>query len=284
MCLRLAVSSELQEILVLAKSLAQKVGEQVRSSVENKADFAVQHKGVRDLVTEIDLWAEEEIFRGVSERFSEHVVVGEESAGRLVRESGSTLEEISSSGTCWFIDPIDGTTNFVNLLPHACISIGVVRDREKIAGVVYDPFANELFSALRGQGAMLNDKPIEIGSKERLIEALIGTSFPDRDQSCFELYTAGHSRLIASCRKLRVLGSAALDLCWVACGRLDSYINVNLKPWDVAAASLIVEEAGGKLSNIEAGHEGGYSIFDSSILAANEALSIVLHKELKNAT
>lgn len=201
----------------------------------------VDKKGEIDLVTEVDI-AVERYFRDlVAQRFPDHQILGED-----LQESEAERQPLP--GYCWVFDPVDGTTNYAHGLPIFCASLGLEIDGRVEIGAVYDPTRRELFTAERGQGARLNGVPLRVSATAAVSEALLVTGFPYdvRRHGSEILDLFGH--FIARSRAVRRLGSAALDLCYVAAGRLDGYWESKLKPWDTCAGALIVEEAGGRVT------------------------------------
>jgi myo-inositol-1(or 4)-monophosphatase len=220
------VSKELDTAL----SAARKAGEVLRSR------FGTEHKityeGEVDLVTEVDAEAERVIREELLGTFPTH--------GMLAEEGGELAGE---EGTRWIVDPLDGTANYAHGLSIFCVSVALERSGEVVLGVVHDPMGEETFVGERGRGATLNDQPIEVSDTDELIHALIATGFPyDRSEMPEALELFG--RLAATTRGMRRLGSAALDLCYVASGRIDGYYERGIWPWGLAAGSVIVEEAG----------------------------------------
>lgn len=203
---------------------------------------SVSHKGVVDLVTECDLRCEERIRAILGAAFPEIPVVGEERGGDV------------ASPTRWIVDPIDGTTNFVHGFPSYAVSIGLTVDDEPHVGVIHDPVRGQTFRATRGHGAFCNDRPIRVSETRSLDHALCASGFAyDRRQKA-DFYLAFVAEVLRRARGFRRAGSAAMDLAWVAQGTIDAYWEFNLKPWDVAAGLLLVEEAGGRVSPIP-GHD-----------------------------
>ena len=225
------MTSELEAALSAARS----AGEVLRAGFGT--EHAITYKGEVDLVTEIDEEAERVIREELLGAFSTY--------GMLAEEGGELAGE---EDTRWIVDPLDGTTNYAHGLPIFCVSIGLERAGEVVLGVVHDPMREEIYVAERGGGATLNGEPIKVSDTGELIQALIATGFPyDRAEMPEALELFG--RFAATTRGMRRLGSAALDLCYVASGRLDGYYERGIWPWDLAAGSLILEEAGGKLTN-----------------------------------
>ncbi len=218
--------------------------------------FTIASKtGLNDLVTQADNEAEDEIIKVIRQQFPEHFILSEE-AGELTTESNIK----------WIIDPIDGTVNFAHGIPICCVSIGVEQDGEMILGVVYNPFMNEFFFAEKGKGATLNDKKISVSTKSDLGTSCLVTGFPyaylDMPNGPLQVF----EKMIRQGIPVRRLGSAALDLCWVAAGRFDGFYEHNLKAWDSAAGFLIVEEAGGMVTDFSGNY---YSPYQPSIAATN---------------
>jgi myo-inositol-1(or 4)-monophosphatase len=205
-------------------------------------DVRVDKKGAIDLVTEIDLQIEREFRVMIAERFPEHVVLGEEFESRGDREATTPF--------CWVFDPIDGTTNYAHGLPVFCSSLALEIDGALAVGAIYDPTRRELFTAERGQGAWLNGRPLKVSSADTLIDALLVTGFHYGIQRDPEELVSLFREFITKAQAVRRLGSAALDLAYVAAGRFDGYWESKIQPWDVAAGALIVEEAGGQVTTV----------------------------------
>jgi myo-inositol-1(or 4)-monophosphatase len=200
-------------------------------------EMRVDKKGAIDLVTEIDLQIEREFRAMVAERFPSHVVLGEEFSGAEERHQ---VAEFS-----WVFDPVDGTTNFAHGLPIFCSSLALEVHGQPIVAAIYDPTRRELFTAQRGRGAWLNGAPLRVSSAETLMDALLCTGFPYTVQQKPDELIGLFGHFLAISRAVRRLGSAAIDLCYVAAGRLDGFWEQRLNPWDISAGALIVQEAGG---------------------------------------
>lgn len=218
--------------------------------------FTINSKSnINDLVTQADKESEEAIFEVIRSDYPDHYILSEE-AGDLKMDSNIK----------WIIDPIDGTVNFANGIPICCVSIGVEVDGKMILGAVYNPFMNEFFFAERGRGATLNENKIRVSDKDDLLRSCLVTGFPysylDVPNGPLEVF----EKLIRSNIPIRRLGSAALDLCWVAAGRFDGFYEHKLNAWDSAAGFLIVEEAGGKVTDFSGDY---YSPYQPQILATN---------------
>jgi myo-inositol-1(or 4)-monophosphatase len=219
-------------------------------------EFKVSNKeGVNNLVTEADHASEKAIFEVIKKYYPDHQLLGEES-GAITHDS--TYK--------WIVDPIDGTVNFANGIPLNCVSIGIEKEGEIILGAVYNPHMNEFFLAEKDCGATLNDKPIKVSKQNKVIHACLVTGFPytyiNTPNGPLEVF----AKFIQKGVPVRRLGSAAIDLCWVAAGRLDGFYEHKLEPWDSAAGFLIVKEAGGKVT-----HFNGepYSVYQHSLVATN---------------
>jgi len=225
--------------------------------------FKVTNKeGINNLVTEADHAAEKAIIDVIQLHFPDHFILSEE-----------TGEIKTDSPYKWIIDPIDGTVNFANGIPICCVSIALEKDEEMILGAVYNPFLNELFFAQKGSGAYLNDKKISVSTKDAVIKSCLVTGFPytylDSPNGPLQVF----EKLIRQGIPVRRLGSAAIDLCWVAAGRFDGFYEHKLQAWDSAAGFLIVAEAGGTITDFEG---NPYSPYQPHILATNGKI----HQEL----
>ncbi|MCL6479657.1 MAG: inositol monophosphatase [Peptococcaceae bacterium] len=196
-----------------------------------------------DLVTEVDRQSQSIILEGLGSAFPGHRLVAEEDF------SGEDL--VLDDRPVWFVDPLDGTTNFVFGIPLCTVSVALAVKGSPVLGVIYDPFREELFTAARGEGAYLNQKRIRVDqARKNISESLLVTGFPTAEQFKHEMLKADYARLFYKAADVRALGSAALELAYTACGRLTGYWEVSLRPWDVAAGILLVEEAGGKVTDL----------------------------------
>jgi myo-inositol-1(or 4)-monophosphatase len=215
----------------------------------------IKHKGEIDLVTEADTLSEEVIITLIEERYPYHYILSEEKGTRK-----------RSSPYKWIIDPLDGTTNFAHGYPMFCVSVGLEYEGEVILGAVYDPIANEMFSTKKGGGAFLNGKRIHVSEVKDLSEALLTTGFPyDIRQDTVDNINY-FSNFCRKAQAVRRPGSAALDLCYVASGRFDGFWEMKLFPWDVSAGALLVEEAGGKVTDFNG---NTFDIYAREVLASN---------------
>ena len=199
--------------------------------------LAVETKGRNDFVSDVDRDAEAEIIYVIRKAYPDHAILAEESGSY----DGSSYQ--------WVIDPLDGTTNFLHGYPQYAVSIALLDKGKLDQAVVYDPLRNELFTASRGAGAQLNDRRIRVSRATRMSDALLGTGFPFKQFDNLETWIDSFRALLPLTSGVRRAGSAALDLVHVACGRLDGFWEIGLKPWDIAAGALIIEEAGGIVSD-----------------------------------
>lgn len=203
----------------------------------------VSYKSLISPVTEIDVKSERAIIRHIRKKFKDHAFLGEESAFLKKIAPGA------AHGFRWVIDPLDGTINFMHGIPMACVSIGLEYKGTLLTGGVYDPFRQELFMAARGQGATLNGKRIHVSKENKLIRSLVITGFPYDTVKNPKPYLRLVEGVIKKTIGLRRFGSAAIDLAWVACGRAEAFWEYNLSPWDVAGGWLLVQEAGGTVTD-----------------------------------
>jgi myo-inositol-1(or 4)-monophosphatase len=235
----------LDELLYVAKESVELAATIAREQREQYS-ASISFKGSRNLVTSADIAAEQAIITRIQETFPDHAILAEES-------TSTTSPQIFGSGYVWVIDPIDGTTNYAHGHPHVGISIACALDGIIQIGVVAAPFYGEVFTAVKGRGAFLNGKAIHCATTATVEDALITTGIP-YDRSNVHNICCRIERVIARCRDLRRLGAASLDLCWVACGRLDAYFEEGLSPWDIAAGRLIAGESGATISHYDYDH------------------------------
>lgn len=244
----------MQPMVNIAVRAARAAGDIIVRHMDRLDRIKVVTKQNNDFVSAVDTMAEAEIISTIKYAFPDH--------GILAEESGTQAEE---SDYQWIIDPLDGTTNFLHGFPQFSVSIALQHKGRLEAGVIYDPISQELFTASRGNGAMLNEKKIRVTSHKGLENALLGTGFPYHDQSYLDTYLETMKELMQKTAGLRRPGSAALDLAWLAAGRIDGFWEFNLKAWDIAAGALIVREAGGIVSDFE--NNDGY-LKSGDIIAA----------------
>jgi myo-inositol-1(or 4)-monophosphatase len=234
------MSHTLHPMLNIAVKAARAAGAIINRASLDLELLQVTAKGVNDFVTEVDQAAERVIIETLLTAYPGH--------GILAEESGRT-HGAKHSDYLWIIDPLDGTTNFIHGFPVYGVSIALAHRGQVQQAVVYDPTRNDLFYASRGRGAFLNDRRLRVSKRIRLAEALVGTGFPFRKGDNFKRYVALLEELMQHCAGLRRPGAAAIDLCYVAAGWYDGFFETGLNPWDVAAGSLIITEAGGLVGN-----------------------------------
>jgi myo-inositol-1(or 4)-monophosphatase len=231
-------------MLNTAVKAARRAGTIINRASNDLDSLTVRSKQDNDFVSEVDQAAEQAIIDVLLSAYPKHAILAEESG-----QSGDSEFQ-------WIIDPLDGTTNFLHGFPQYAISIALLVKGQLDQAVVYDPSRNELFTASKGAGAFLNDRRIRVSKRTKLAESLIGTGFPYRDFSHLDAYTGMFRDLVQKCSGLRRPGSAALDLAWVASGRIDGFFEIGLNPWDIAAGCLLIKEAGGLVSDFTG--EDGY--------------------------
>ena len=226
-------------ILNIAVRAARKAGSIInRATLEG--GLTVRSKQAKDFVTQVDQAAEQAIIGIARNAYPEHGFLGEETGA-----SNPDAEHV------WIIDPIDGTTNFIHGFPQYCVSIGIRHRGTMAHAVVYDPVANELFTASKGRGAFLNDRRIRVSALTRFGDALVGTGFPFKELDRLDLYMRQLRNMMRTVAGVRRAGAAALDLAYVACGRLDAFWELGLSPWDMAAGTLLITEAGGLVGDLK---------------------------------
>jgi myo-inositol-1(or 4)-monophosphatase len=251
----------MDQFLTVAQEAAHQAGALLRDNwlkpktIEVKTDIV-------DLVTNVDKAADALITGILHTQFPTHRVIAEESA-----VSGP------ESPYRWYIDPLDGTTNFAHGFPHFAVSIALVHESQRLVGVVYDPLREETFCASWGNGATLNGNPVHVSPAATLDQALVLTGFPYDRRLRSEFYLRFYQAFMGRTQGVRRVGSAALDLCYVACGRADAFWEWRLHPWDTAAGALIVDEAGGKMSNFS---DEPFDVTGEQTLASNG----LLHREM----
>ena len=221
-------------------------------------DLDIRHKGVTDLVTDVDRACEDAILATIRARFPHHDIVAEE-----------TPAERTGARHVWFVDPLDGTVNFAHAYPFFSASVGLAVDGELVVGAVYDPLKEELFTAERGAGAHLNGRRLRVSDADALIHSLLVTGFPYDVRDDVETKVRLFKRFMAEAQAVRRDGSAALDLCYLAAGRIDGFWEERLNVWDMAAGNLLVEEAGGRVSRFDGSPIG---LRHDEIVASNGAL------------
>ncbi|HEX7251117.1 MAG TPA: inositol monophosphatase family protein [Burkholderiales bacterium] len=232
-------------LLNIAVRAARRAGSIINRAALAGGGLQVKSKRKNDFVTEVDRAAEASIIETVRKAYPAHAILGEESGALDAAEAEFR----------WIIDPLDGTTNFIHGFPQYCVSIGVEQRGALAHAVIYDPLRDELFTATKGRGAFLNDRRIRVSKCQKIDDALLGTGFPYRELGRLDLYMRQLRSMMEASSGVRRAGAAALDLAYVACGRLDGFWELGLSPWDMAAGALLVQEAGGLVSDLQ-GEQG----------------------------
>ena len=255
---------EYQQYLSVAERIARTAGLMLREAQPHP--HRIEYKGVINLVTEMDRKSEAFIVHELTSALGDHAIVAEEGSNHAAQ-----------SEFRWYIDPLDGTTNYTHGLPIYCVSLGLERAGELICGAVYDPCQDEMFAAVAGEGAFLNGQPIHVSSETELSKSLLVTGFPYDIRETTVDNLDNFAAFAKRARAVRRLGSAALDLCWTACGRFDGFWELKLSSWDLAAGTLLVREAGGLVTDFDG---GAYDLHRGRILATNgrihQAMQITL--------
>ncbi len=253
-------------MLNIAVKAARQAGKVILRHLDQLDRLQVETKGRNDFVTHVDRMAEEEIIRVIYRAYPDHAVLAE--------ESGSHRE----NDYLWIVDPLDGTTNFMHGYPQFAVSIGLYHQHRPFQAAIFDPLRNELFTASRGAGAKLNDRRIRVSQITHLENALLATGFPFKRMEYLDAWIESFRLLLPRTSGIRRAGSAALDLAHVACGRLDGFWEFGLAPWDMAAGCLLLQEAGGLISDFT----GGQSHLESGhVIAGNPKLHPELLRLLK---
>ena len=256
-------------MLTVAIEAAREAGRFLKLSVGKVRNVEVKQGEERNLVSEIDRGAEAKIISIIHRHYPQHAILAEESGGSL-----------APADVRWIIDPLDGTTNFLHGVPIFCVSIGVERKGELVAGVVYDPNQDEMFTAEKGAGAFLNGKRLKVSGSSALVESLLVTGFPYNVTANPNNAVEHFVHFLMAARGVRRLGSAALDLSYVAAGRFDGFWEVSLNPWDMAAGALFIQEAGGRISDMKG---NPLNIYQKTVLASNgvihDAMLAIVNKQ-----
>lgn len=256
----------MQPMLNIAVRAARAAGNIIARATDRVDQLTVLQKSENDFVSEIDRQAERTIIQTIHKAYPDHAILAEESGSH----SGSEFE--------WVIDPLDGTTNFLHGFPQFAVSIAVRRQGRLEQAVVYDPLRQELFTASRGNGAALNDRRIRVSHRSDLNGALLGTGFPFKQQQHLDTYLATFKALFPMTAGLRRAGSAALDLAYVAAGRMDGFWEIGLSEWDMAAGVLLIQEAGGLVSDFAGGNNYMQS---GNVIAANPKVFKAMHQQIR---
>jgi myo-inositol-1(or 4)-monophosphatase len=255
------MAPDIVKFLSVAWEAANAAGEIIRENWQRPQ--TIDYKGAIDIVTSVDRETERKIVGLIREHFPNHSILAEE----------ETDIEGNDNEYRWIIDPLDGTTNFAHSYPQVSISIALEQSGQVILGLVYDPLRRECFRGVKSRGATLNGNPIRTSVVNELDKALLATGFPYDRREKADFYLAFFKAFLTRCQGIRRNGSAALDLCYVACGRIDGFWELKLRPWDIAAGALIAAEAGGQITDFS-GNE--FSIWGNETLASNS----IIHREM----
>lgn len=257
----------MRDFLIVAIEAAKVAGTIIRENIGKTALDSITQKSISDYVTKIDIESEKKIISHIKKHFPD--------AQFLAEESSNSKKEAQY---LWIIDPLDGTTNFIHSFPVVAISIAMSYKGEIVLGVVYDPLRDELFYAEKGSGAFLNREKISVSKTTEPSFALVATGFPFRNKQYIDSYIKIFREMLYSVSDLRRAGAAAIDLAYVACGRVDGFFEFSLSPWDIAAGTLIIKEAGGKVSDFE-GKEG--YLDTGNIIAGNPFIQEFLVSKIR---
>lgn len=254
-------------MLNIAIRAARAAGDSIVREMDRVSDISIDIKGKNDFVTEVDRQAEYIIIETIKNAYPDHAFLAE--------ESGKT----GDSEYLWIIDPLDGTTNFLHGFPHFAISIALQYKDRLDQAVIYDPVKQELFTASQGKGAQLNSKKIRVSAQRTIDGALLGTGFPFKEEHDMERFINGFKSFFPQAAGIRRAGAASLDLAYVACGRLDGFWEYDLKSWDIAAGILLIQEAGGLISDMQGDSK---HMETGNIVTANPKLFKEMLKHLRN--
>lgn len=263
----------------VAINTAAKAGEWIKSKLGdfNKLDLKYSP---HDLVTEVDKGSESLIRKLIQTHFPHHSFLGEEGVEPGPEASAKALQDMSGAEYLWIVDPVDGTTNFVHGFPFFSVSVALAYKGEVIVGVVYDPSRDELFVAEKGKGAYLKGRPMRVSNEARLLDSLVASGFPaDRDYA-LPINMDGVRAIAPKVRNIRIAGSAALHMAYVAAGRLSGFWEIGLNAWDMAAGTLLIEEAGGRVTDTAG---APYQLAVRNVIATNGRIHDELQSELAQA-
>tara|TARA_E500000178_G_scaffold356701_1_gene437448 strand:+ start:54983 stop:55798 length:816 start_codon:yes stop_codon:yes gene_type:complete len=258
-------------MLNTAVKAARRAGAIINRATLDPTKIKISEKEKNDFVTNIDKNCEQEIIDILLSAYPKHSILAEESGTLIMNPSNENINH----GYTWIVDPIDGTTNFIHDFPFYSVSIGLMLNGEITQAVVYDPHRDELFISSKGRGSYLNDRRLRVSNQIIVEGSLITTGFPPKNKTNYSKYINLINKLVNNSVSVRRIGSAALELCYVAAGRSDCFFEIGLMPWDIAAGSLIVKEAGGFVGDFIGGD--GY-LFNGDIVASNPKLFPIISK------
>jgi myo-inositol-1(or 4)-monophosphatase len=257
-----------KEFLKTAVTAARLAGDIILKNLGRLSISDIQTKQAFDFVTKVDRWSEAVIVQTIREKFPSHRFLTEE-----------TLKQEDTGEYRWIIDPLDGTTNYIHSYPVFSVSIALEYERKTVIGVVFDPMRDELFHAVRGKGAFLNNREIHVSETELLERSLIATGFPFRAKEMIDFYLRAFREIFEEVSDIRRAGSAAIDLAYVATGRFEGFFELKLSPWDIAAGSLLITEAGGTITDFAG--EGDY-LSTGNVVAGNTYIQPEILKRIKD--
>lgn len=273
--------NSLQPMLNIAEQAALAAGKVIIKYADRIDSIRRSAKGYNDLVTEVDLLAERAIIDIIRKAYPEHAILSEEATSPEQDAQQDPYKRVASNqDLLWIIDPLDGTLNFSHGFPFYNVSIALLHKQQLQLGVIFDPVQNELFTASRGGGALLNQKRIRVSQTKKLGMGLIGTGFPFKYPQWQASYLQSMGRCMAKSAGIRRAGAGALDLAYVACGRLDGFWELGLQPWDMAAGMLLIQEAGGIVQSLTGDpktHKHTNPLHHGHLIAANPQLIESLH-------
>jgi myo-inositol-1(or 4)-monophosphatase len=255
------------ELLKTAVTAARLAGDVILKNLGSLSTADIQSKQMFDFVTNVDRWSEAVIIQTIREKFPHHLFLSEE-----------TLQQETNGDYRWIIDPLDGTTNYIHGFPMFSVSIALEYQNEMILGVVFDPLRDELFQAVKGRGSYLNNRRISVSDITLAENSLIATGFPFRKKGMIGLYLEAFRRIFEKVSDIRRAGSAAIDLAYIAAGRLEGFFELNLSPWDIAAGSLLIREAGGIVTDFDGGDK---YLSTGNIVAGNNEIHLDILKIIK---
>ena len=262
------VNDPSQEFLKTAVSAARLAGDIIIKNLGHLSREDIQNKQAFDFVTKVDRWSEAVIMQTIREKFPSHRFLTEE-----------TLKQEDTGDYRWIIDPLDGTTNYIHGYPVFSVSIALEYKSEMIIGVVFDPLKDELFHAVRGTGAFLNNQKISASETNLLEKSLVATGFPFRAKEMIDLYLKAFRGIFDGVSDIRRAGSAAIDLSYVAAGRVEGFFELKLSPWDIAAGSLLIREAGGIITDFGGGSD---YLSTGNVVAGNKYVQPEILKKIKD--
>jgi myo-inositol-1(or 4)-monophosphatase len=262
----------------VAINTASRAGEWIKSKIGEARQISTK-QSAHDLVTEVDKGAEQMIHKLIKTYFPDHAFLGEEGVEPGSEASAQALKEMKDSEYLWIVDPIDGTTNFIHGFPFYSVSIALAHKGEVIVGVVYDPSHDEMFVAEKGKGAYVRGRRMNVSNERELSDSLLATGFPADQRTALPDNLRGMNAIAPKVRNLRIAGSAALHLAYVAAGRLSGFWEIGLNAWDIAAGTLLITESGGKVTDTKG---EPFHLGVRNIIATNGHIHQSLQHELEN--